>query len=253
MKLRPRTIIRTFPVTTVFGAGLLFASIGACTPGPAAVAPASPAETRPAGSLFSTISCAATPLGREWATLREEAALRFPGLRLTRVEDLHITVVYLGGGWKTDDLGAIRAHALVGPREPVSLRPEIVRMGRDGQVVAVEMHGAPEAWMASVVAGKGELNRLGLKKPDRYDPEFRPHVTLASARSSPVDASDAASLDELRAWLAGRLAADASRFTVTVGVETPIRLWLAGTTRPPGSPEYVDLEEVLARPGPVSR
>jgi 2'-5' RNA ligase len=169
------------------------------------------------------------------------------------VEDLHITVVYVGGGWKTDDLGAIRAHALAGPRETVSFRPEVVRMGRDAQVVAVELHGAPEAWGTAVVAARGELNRLGLKKADRYDPEFRPHVTLASARRSPPDATDAASLDELRSWLTGRLAADASRFTVTVGAETPIRLWLSGTTRPPGSPEYVDLENVLARPGPVSR
>ncbi len=255
MSRHPRTRLQSSPAiaAAALGAGLLFASTGACSTRPAAVAPVPPAETRPAGSLFSTIPCASTPLGREWATLREEAAIRFPGLRLTRVEDLHITVVYLGGGWKTDDLDAIRPHALVGPREPVSFRPEVVRMGRDGQVVAVEMHGAPETWVASVVAGKGELNRLGLKKPDRYDPEFRPHVTLASARKSTPDATEAASLDELRSWLAGRLAADASRFTVTVGPDTPIRLWLAGTTRPPGSPEYVDLEDPLTRPGPVSR
>ncbi|MBK8597934.1 MAG: hypothetical protein IPP07_09725 [Holophagales bacterium] len=248
MTRRPRARIRSFPAAAALAAGLLFVTAGACATRPVPVAPAPPAETRPAGSLFSALPCASTPLGREWATLRDEAAIRFPGLRLTRVEDLHLTVVYVGPGWKTDDLGAIRAHALAGPRETVSFRPEVVRMGRDGQVVAVEMHGAPEAWVASVVAAKGELNRLGLKKADRYDSGFHPHVTLASARKSPPDATDAASLDELRSWLAGRLAEDASRFTVTAGPDTPIRLWLAGTTRPPGSPEYVDLEDVLARP-----
>jgi 2'-5' RNA ligase len=236
-----------------FGAGLLLAALGACATRPAPAASAPPSGARPAGSLFSTIPCAATQLGKEWSELRDEAEARFPGLRLTRVEDLHVTVVYVGGGWKTDDLDAIRAHALVWPRETISFRPEVVRMGRDGQVVAVEMHGAPEAWGAFVVTAKGEMNRLGLKKADRYDLEFRPHVTLASARRSPPDATDVASLDELRSWLAVKLTEDASRFTVTVGPDTPIRLWLAGTTRPPGAPEYVDLEDVLARPGPISR
>ena len=157
--------------------------------------------------------CAETPLGKEWLTLRAEAESRFPGLRLSQVEDLHVTVVYIGGDWKAKDLEAIRAHALPGPREVVSFRPEVVRMGRDGHVVAVEMRGAPETRVAiPVVAAKGDLNRLGLKKADRYDAEFRPHVTLASARQSPPDATEAASLDGLRSWLAQKVAEDAGRF-----------------------------------------
>lgn len=205
------------------------------------------AATHPGGSLFSTIPCAGTPLGREWAKLRDEASARFPGLRVTRVEDLHVTVVYLGGSWTLDDLDAIRTHALPGPREAVSFRPEVVRLGRDGHVVAVELHGAPASWVASVVAAKAELNRLGLKKTDRYDSEFRPHVTLALARTSPPTAAEAASLDEFRTWLAGRLEEDPGRFAVTVGPDTPVRLWLAGTARPPGAPEYVDLADLLGR------
>jgi len=232
--------------------GLLAAStqlavLGACAvhPAPAPVPPA--AEAHPGGSLFSAIPCAGTPLGREWSTLREEAAVRFPGLRLTRVEDLHITVVYVGSSWRTEDFEALKMYALAGPREAVSFRPEVVRMGRDGQVVAVEMHGAPEAWTASVVAARGELNRLGLKKADRYDAEFRPHITLASAPRSTPDATEAAFLDDLRSWLGRKVAEDPGRFTVTVEPDTPIRLWLAGTTRPPGAPEYVDLADLLAR------
>lgn len=230
------------------GASLLIAALGACATRPAPVAPGPSARTRTEGSLFSTIPCAGTPLGREWSRLRGEAEALFPGLRLTRVEDLHITVVYIGGDWNREDLEAIRTHALPRPRETVSFRPEAVRMGRNGHVVAVEMHGAPEAWGAFVVAAKAELNQLGLKRPDRYDTEFRPHVTLASARKSPPDETEAAALDDLRTWIAQKVAEDASRFTVTVGPGTPIRLWLAGTTRPPGSPEYVDLTDTLSNP-----
>lgn len=228
--------------------GALLATLGACSVHPAPVSDAHPAGNHPGGSLFSTIPCAETPLGREWSKLGDEARSRFPGLRLTRVEDLHITVVYVGANWKLEDLDAMRDQALVGPRETVSFRPEVVRMGRDGHVVAVELHGAPGTWKSSVIAAKGELNRLGLKKTDAYDAEFRPHVTLASARHSPPDGAEIAALDELRSWLATRVSGDPGRFSVAVGPDTPVRLWLAGTERPPGSPEYVDLADVLSRP-----
>jgi hypothetical protein len=95
------------------------------------------AAAHPGGSLFSTIACAPTPLGQEWANLRDEAAARFPGLRLTTVEDLHVTVVYVGPDWKVEDLGRIRALALVAPSEAVTFRPEVVRFGRNGHVVVV--------------------------------------------------------------------------------------------------------------------
>ena len=222
-----------------------------CAAGPAPAAPPSAslpeAAAHPGGALFSTIPCAGTPLGRTWASLRDEAAARFPGLKLTRVEDLHLTVVYVGEGWKVEDLEPIRARALPGPREAVSLRPEVVRMGRHGHVVAVEMHGAPEEWTEAVISAREDLTRLGLKKADRYDAAFRPHVTVASARSSPPGQEEAAALEELRSWLAAKAAVDASLFALTVGPGTPVRFWLAGTPRPPGSPVYVDLDDVLPR------
>jgi 2'-5' RNA ligase len=231
---------------------VLALATGGCATGPAPAAPppASPPEgaAHPGGALFSTIPCAGTPLGRAWASLRDEAAARFPGLKLARVEDLHLTVVYVGEGWKVEDLEPIRAHALPGPRETVSLRPEVVRMGRHGHVVAVELHGAPGPWTEAVIAARGELTRLGLKKADRYDAAFRPHVTVASARSSPPGEEEAPALEELRSWLAAKAAVDAGLFALTVGPGTPIRLWLAGTPRPPGSPVYVDVDDVLPRP-----
>jgi len=226
----------------------VLASLEACAARPRPVPSARAPEARPGGALFSTIPCAGTSLGREWSRLRGEAEARFPGLSLTQVEDLHITIVYIGEGWRVEDLDRIRAHALVGPREPVSFRPEVVRFGRNNQVVVVELHGAPEAWLASVVAAKDTLNRLGLKRPESYDAAFRPHVTLASARRSPPDSADSSALEGLRTWLAQQVATDERWFTVTVGPHTPVRLWLAGTARPPGAPAYVDLADHLARP-----
>lgn len=229
----------------VLAALALCTALAACAPSPSAgTAPSAPAA-HPGGNLFSTIPCADTPLGRTWATLRAEAAARFPGLRLTMVEDLHVTVVYVGPGWKVEDLDRIRAFALVAPPEAATFRPEAVRLGRNAHVVAVELHDAPEAWSAAVVSAKAEMNRLGLKKPEGYDSVYRPHVTLASARNSPPTADEAAALDELRAWITERIDAAPSHFAVTVGPGAPVRLWLAGTGRPAGSPEYVDVESVL--------
>lgn len=251
----PRRPTSRVPAAHAGRALVLFAlslATGGCAGGPAPVVPPPAsrpeAPAHPGGALFSTIPCAGTPLGRVWASLRDEAAARFPDLNLTRVADLHLTVVYVGEGWRTEDLDSIRALALPVPREPVSLRPEIVRMGRHDQVVAVELHGAPGPWTETVIAAKRDLTLLGLKKADRYDSTFRPHVTLASAENAPPSEAEASALEELRTWLAAKAAVDASRFALTLGPATPARLWLAGTSRPPGSPVYVDLEDVVPRP-----
>lgn len=218
--------------------------LASCAGGSVAPAPSpAPATTpaHPGGSLFSTIPCAGTPLGRAWARLLPEAAARFPGLRLTRVADLHVTVVYVGPGWKSEELERIRALALVGPTETAAVHPELVRFGANGHVVVAELRDAPASWLTRVAAAKAEMNRLGLKRPDRYDAEFRPHVTLASARNRPPDASEATALDALRAWVAGQAASRPDAWVVPLGPGSPVRLWLAGLARPAGAPEYVDL------------
>jgi 2'-5' RNA ligase len=228
----------------VFGLAIHLAS---CAGAPVAPAP-SPAPVaapaHPGGNLFSTIPCAGTPLGRAWARLLPEAAARFPDLKLTRVEDLHVTVVYVGPGWRTEDLGRIRELALVAPGETATIRPEIVRFGANGHVVAAELRGAPTSWLSAVAGAKAEMNRLDLKKPDRYDTQFRPHVTLASARNRPPAASESAALDALRAWVAEQAAAEPGAWVVPLGPDSPVRLWLAGLERPAGAPEYVDLESL---------
>ncbi len=239
-----RSLARAFALPALLAIAAVFAAC-ASRPAPKAVPAGPPAH--PGGTLFSTVRCADTPLGREWAKLRADAAARFPGLSLSMVEDLHITVVFVGPGWRVEDVDRIRGLALVAPREAATFRPEAVRLGRNAHVVAVEMHDAPESWSADVVAAKAEMNRLGLKSPEGYDGVFRPHVTLASARNSPPDADETAALEELRAWIARKVVAAPARWTVAIGPGTPVRLWLAGTERPPGAPEYVDLEERLGR------
>ena len=225
---------------------LLALLLAACAGAPVAPAPpaaAAPTPPRPAaGDLFSTIPCAGTSLGRTWAELLPEARTRFPGVNLTRVEDLHVTVVYVGPGWSREELGRIRALALATPREPFTSHPEITRFGATGHVVVAELKDAPAAWLSDVAAAKAEMNRLGLKRPDRYDAEFHPHVTLAASRRRPPAPADAAELDALRAWLAARASAAPADFAVALGPETPARLWLAGLPRPAGAAEYVDLD-----------
>jgi 2'-5' RNA ligase len=210
---------------------------------PAGSAPAKPAVNQ--GFLFSAISFGDSALGVEWSRLRVEAQAKFPGLRMTRPEDLHITVVYIGGGWKAEDLDRIRAHALVAPASPGRMTPEVVRLGRNDQVVAVELHGAPRAWTDSVIAARGALHRLGLRQADRYDTSFRAHISLARAQSDPPSEADSTALAGFMAWITTKVAETPARFSVAVGPETRVELLLAGATRPEGSPEYITVEAFL--------
>ena len=197
------------------------------------------------GNLFSAVSFADSAFGVEWSRLRDEAQARYSDLKLTKVEDLHITVVYIGGDWKPENLDRIRAHALVVPAVPVRLTPEVVRLGRNNQVVAVEMHGTSTVWADSVVAAKDVLNRLGLKRPEGYDTNFRAHITLAEARHSPPTEADSTALAGFLSWIGSKIAEKPRTFTVTVGPATRVHLLLAGATRPDGVPEYVTVEDFL--------
>ncbi len=209
-----------------------------------------PAAAEPVkrGSLFSAIPCADTPFGAEWARLLPAAQARFPGLKLTRVEDLHVTVVYFGPAWKPQDLPRIGPLALTGPASPLVCTPEVVALGANDHVVAVELHLPSPAWGEAVTAAKHELNRLGLKPPDTYDTRFRPHLTLAQAAHNPPAATDAADLAAFLAWMQTEIARNPQKFALTLGPATPVRLLLAGTARPENAPEYVTVEDFMRRP-----
>lgn len=212
-----------------------------------AVAAEGPSAGAGPGFLFSTLPAAETALGASWARLRGEAERRFPALALTRVEDLHLTLVYVGA-WRPGNLDRIRALAQLVPAQPVLLTPSVAALGQERHVVAVDLGGAPAGWAAAVVAAKAELVRLGLKAPDRYDGSFRPHVTLAAARHRPPTEADRRALGAFAAWLEERVAAAPAAFTVAVAPDSPVRLWVAGAPRPPDAPAYVAVEELLAAP-----
>ncbi len=167
--------------------------------------------------------------------------------------DLHITVVYIGGDWKPGDLERIRARALVVPTIPIYFTPEVVRMGRNNQVVVVELHSTSTVWADSVVAAKSALNQLGLKKPESYDSNFRPHITLAQARNNPPTQADSIGLARFMSWMSSKVAKNPQKFAVTVGPTTSVRLLLAGTARPDGAPEYVPVEDFLKQELAVPR
>jgi 2'-5' RNA ligase len=204
-----------------------------------------PAKSVKKGNLFSAVSFGDSAFGVEWSRLRAEAQELYPGLELTKVADLHVTVVYIGGNWKAEDLDRIRAHALVVPAAPVHFTPEVVRLGRNNQVVAVELHGASTAWADSVVAAKSVLNGLGLKKPETYDTNFRAHITLAQAANYPPTSADSANLAGFLSWMGSKVAKNPRKFAVTIRPTTRVRLLLAGATRPEDAPEYITVEEFL--------
>jgi 2'-5' RNA ligase len=199
------------------------------------------------GNLFSAISFSDSPFGREWTRLRAEALGRFPGLKLSAAPDLHITVVYIGGDWKPEDLDRIRPLALVRPQIPVTLAPEVTRLGAHDQVVAVELKAASTAWGDAVTAAKATLNRLGLKRPESYDRNFRSHLTLAESRHNPPSQAEAAELAEFQSWMSAKVAENPQKFTVEVGPGTPVRLLLSNLPRPKGAPEYTPIEDFLAQ------
>lgn len=214
-------------------------------PGSSASAPAGAAgpEEPASGFLFSAIPLAGSPLARAWSVWRAEALAAFPRLELTLPEDLHVTVVYVGP-WRRETLPALRTRAQVRPSSEVRLSPAVARFGREGQALVVELSPATRGWSDAVVAAKAELNRLGLKRPDRYDETFRPHVTLAEARRGEPTEETGADLAACETWLRARLAADAAAFTVTFGPETPVVLLVAGLDRPAGAPRYLPVDEL---------
>jgi 2'-5' RNA ligase len=197
------------------------------------------------GPLFSAISFADSTFGAEWSRLRAKAQAKFPNLKLKKTEDLHITVVFIGKDWKMDELDRIRAHALVAPTSSMLLTPEVVRMGPRNDIVAVELHGVPQAWKGAVIDAKNKLNLLGLKKAEEFDMYFRPHISLAKAQHNPITEIEAAELSEFMSWLTLKIAEAQEKFIVTVGPQTRVELLLNGGGKDPESSEYITVENFL--------
>lgn len=193
---------------------------------------AAPTPEAPVGNLFSAILLGETPLGAWWTSLRPQAAKAFPGLKFKQVADLHITVVYIGG-WSDAALPRLRAASLVSPDSDVHLQGTPARLGRDGRVLALDLHGIPEAWAREVIAARQSLATEGLRRADAYDATFRAHVTLAE-RTPTTGPND---LDRFEAWLKTQPPPPALRLPQG----TRPRLMLSGP-REAGQPEYRELK-----------
>jgi 2'-5' RNA ligase len=241
-------MMKAFVLALVLGLALVSLPAGPeVRPDAPAVQEKRPAETAGAarGNLFAAFLFGETELGRRWAVLRPVAETLFPALKMKAVSDLHVTFVYIGAGWRNEDLSRLRQFMKeAAPAMVMPLRAGLTRFGRNGRVVAVELTGAPEAFLARVAALKAELNAAGLKKPEAYDSAYRPHVTLAEARESPPTEEQARQLEAFREWAAGRL--DPATLELSLGPALPLRLLLVDADRPSLIPEYVPVEVLLA-------
>jgi len=221
-------------------------------PASCAQAPAGP-NVNP-GNLFSAVMFGDTVLGRRWAALRPEAEKLFPHLKMKAVPDLHVTLIYIGPSWTVEGLPRLRQAMSVAFPETIHLTPAISTFGRANQVVVVELKGLPEAFQAQIASVKAKLNEEGLKKPESGDAFFRPHVTIAEAKTNPPTEEQARELAAFREWIGLRL--DLSTLDPVLGSHTPVRLMLAESTRPSPIPEYIDVESFLERylpPGSVKK
>lgn len=135
--------------------------------------------------LFSAIPLRDSALAKTWARLAPKARQDFPGLRTERPEDLHITLVFLGSGWNPEKIEQIAQNSLIGPAHGSlhsPLHPEV--FGKNGQVMALRLESVPEEWSERINSAKQRLNEQGLKKPDLFNLQFKPHISLAQFRAA---------------------------------------------------------------------
>lgn len=220
-------------------AGLPGAAVGSLPAGEGQAA-----EAGDQGQLFSAYLFDRTPLGERWAGLRPEAEALFPALKLKAVPDLHVTVVYIGEDWDAEKLSRLRQAVTLPVSEPVSLAPAIAYFGRSDRVIAVELKGLPEELSRRVAGIKTSLSAAGMKKPEAYDGSFRPHVTLAEARSIPPTPEEARQLEAFRLWVSQRL--ELPTLKVALDPAMSIRWLLAAAPRPTPVPEYIAVEDFLS-------
>ena len=194
------------------------------------------------GYLFSALPFDNTNIGKKWAQIRAEAEVLFPNLKIKKTPDLHITLVYIGD-WDLKNYNQYERTALVAPSEDQTLHLEPVQMGRNKQVIALELHGISNNWTQKVVKAKDDLNKLNLKKVDSYDSNFRAHITLAEAKSKTPTETELKELEEFNKWISSKLSE--SDLTVVINSENKPQLLLAGSSHPRTNADYVEVSVFL--------
>ncbi len=195
------------------------------------------------GFLFSALAFDKTPIGIKWNQLRIEAVTKFPNLKIKKTPDLHITIIYIGE-WDVKNYNEYQRLALIAPSENQELHLEPVQMGRNKQVIALELHGISNDWSKQIVQSKETLNSSNLKKADVYDSNFRAHITLAESINKVPTEQEFKELDEFKTWISQKLSP--SDLVVTIDSNNKPVLLLAGTSRSKTSPaDYVEAFEFL--------
>ena len=190
-----------------------------------AAAPARAALSCPEGALdkdgrgtllmFSALPLGRTKFAKEWGKARKELEKEFPGLAFEKPENLHVTLAFMGAGWKLADLDAMETLALDGPdlsSGPLKMKGAPEFYGPKKQVVALELAPVPAEWSSRLMKDRQAMTDKGYRKRDMFDDVFKPHVSLATA---PKPDEQREELARFKEWMTKR----AKRFG---GLELPI-------------------------------
>lgn len=183
----------------VLAAALLLSSAVAAR----AAALACPAD---AGSklLFSSLPLGNTKFAAEWAKAQPELAKEFPGLRFETPVNLHVTLSFMGAGWKPEDVTELERLSLDGPdlsSGPLTMKGTLELFGPKKHVAALALSPVPEEWAARLMRNRDAATAKGFRKRDMFDGVFKPHVSLAFA-AKPEE--QRAELDRFSEWMTKR-------------------------------------------------
>ena len=151
--------------------------------------------------LFSALPLGKTKFAKEWGKARKELSKKFPGLAFEKTENLHVTLSFMGGGWKPEDAELMESYALNGPdlsSGPLVMKGAPELFGPRKQVVALDLTPVPTEWAARLMRDRQTLTDKGFRKRDAYDDVFKPHVSLASA---PKPDEQREELARFQAWM----------------------------------------------------
>ncbi len=156
--------------------------------------------------LFSAIPLGSTSFGKNWDKARPELLKAFPGLRIEKTENLHITLAFMGMGWDPAKLDEMEKLGLEGPdvsSGPVTLRSLPDLFSPQKNIVALNLGPVPNEWDERLISKRDAMTEAGLRKRDRFDGVFKAHISLASA---PKPDEQRAELARFRAWMSAHSA-----------------------------------------------
>ena len=154
--------------------------------------------------LFSALPLGKTKFAKEWGKAQKELAKKFPGLAFEKVENLHVTLSFMGPGWNPAATEEMEKLSLDGPdlsSGPLKMNGTPDLFGPNKQVVALALTPVPGEWAARLMKNRDEATAKGFRKRDRYDDVFKPHISLASA---PKPEEQREELARFQAWMTER-------------------------------------------------